>query len=215
MTVSRKMLYLQKSSYIKMKIVHISDTHGCHHRIHNLPQGDMIVHSGDFTMVGTEKEAIDFLHWFCDLPFKYKIFICGNHDECLYGAEINGLGKSVHYLNHSGIEIEGIKFYGIPMFMKDCISGRQEISYAQIPLDTDVLITHCPAYKKLDYDDNVHYGSQELWQQLEIIRPKAHLFGHIHTQHGIVRDPYTIFSNGAILNTNYTDMNSPNLIEYM
>ena len=31
----------------------------------------------------------------------------------------------------------------------------------------------------------------------------------------IVRDPYTIFSNGAILNTNYTDMNSPNLIEYM
>ena len=58
-----------------MKIIHISDTHGCHHRLKDLPEAEVIVHSGDFCMVGTQQEALDFLNWFCDLPYKYKIFV--------------------------------------------------------------------------------------------------------------------------------------------
>ena len=50
-----------------MKILHISDTHGFHHRLKDLPEADVLVHSGDFTMTGSEKEALDFLEWFCDL----------------------------------------------------------------------------------------------------------------------------------------------------
>ena len=53
-----------------MKILHISDTHNCHHRLRDLPEADVVVHSGDFCMVGTEQEALDFLNWFCDLPYK-------------------------------------------------------------------------------------------------------------------------------------------------
>ena len=71
-----------------MKILHISDTHGCHRRLDDLPQADIVVHSGDFTMNGSEQEALDFMNWFCDLPYPQKIFICGNHDDCLYGATI-------------------------------------------------------------------------------------------------------------------------------
>ena len=51
-----------------MKILHLSDTHNCHHRLRDLPEADVVVHSGDFCMVGSEQEAIDFLNWFCDLP---------------------------------------------------------------------------------------------------------------------------------------------------
>ena len=47
-----------------MKILHLSDTHGCHHRLRDLPEADVVVHSGDFCMVGSEQEAIDFLNWF-------------------------------------------------------------------------------------------------------------------------------------------------------
>lgn len=97
---------------LEMKILHISDTHGCHRRLHDLPQADIVVHSGDFTMNGSEQEALDFMNWFCDLPYPQKIFICGNHDECLYGATIDRLDGNVHYLCNSGIEIEGLKFYG-------------------------------------------------------------------------------------------------------
>ncbi|MDE6654552.1 MAG: metallophosphoesterase, partial [Muribaculaceae bacterium] len=95
-----------------MKILHLSDTHNCHHLLRDLPEADVVVHSGDFCMAGSEQEALDFLNWFCDLPYKHKIFVCGNHDDCLYGANIEGLDSNVHYLFNSCIEIEGIKFYG-------------------------------------------------------------------------------------------------------
>ena len=196
-----------------MKILHLSDTHNCHHRLRDLPEADVVVHSGDFCMVGTDKEAIDFLNWFCDLPYKHKIFICGNHDECLYGANIEGLDSNVHFLCNSSIEIEGTKFYGIPMFLTDCVTERQNLNYANIPNDTDVLITHSPAYGILDYDDNIHYGSEELLEKISTLKLKAHLFGHIHAQHGVSMLNGTFFSNGAIMNSNYSSLSIPKIIE--
>ena len=196
-----------------MKILHISDTHNCHHRLRDLPEADVVIHSGDFCMVGSEQEAIDFLNWFCDLPYNHKIFICGNHDDCLYGANIDGLDNNVHYLCNSGIEIDGVKFYGIPMFMGDCITDRQIRNYANVPKDTDILITHSPAFGILDYDDGINYGSKELLQAATSVNPRIHLFGHIHKQHGITTIGTTTFSNGAIMNENYSILNHPNVIE--
>lgn len=57
-----------------MKILHLSDTHGCHHSLYNLPEADVLVHSGDFTMTGSDSEVLHFLNWLCDLPYKHKIF---------------------------------------------------------------------------------------------------------------------------------------------
>lgn len=195
-----------------MKLLHISDTHGCHHRLRDLPEADVIVHSGDFTMNGSQQEAIDFMNWFCDLPYHHKIFICGNHDDCLYGANIDGLDANVHYLCNSGVEIDGVKYYGVPMFMEDCITDRQTRNYERIPSDTDVLITHSPAYGILDFDDDINYGSEEIMTKLSHLNLKAHLFGHIHAQHGIITTGNTIFSNGAIMNARYTNLNQPNEI---
>lgn len=196
-----------------MKILHLSDTHGCHHQLRNLPEADVVVHSGDFCMVGTEQEAFDFLNWFCDLPYKHKIFICGNHDDCLYRASIDGLDNNVHYLYNSGIELYGMKFYGIPMFMSDCITDAQDHNYANIPLDTDIVITHTPPYGILDFDDNINYGSKHLLQRITDINPRLHLFGHIHRQHVIQRINSVTYSNGAIIDSDYLSLSSPNIIE--
>ena len=201
-----------------MKIIHISDTHGSHHRLKNLPPGDILVHSGDFTMTGSEREALDFLEWFCDLLYPHKIFICGNHDECLYGANIDGLDANVHYLCNSCVEIDKIKFYGVPMFMSDCVTPRQSRNYANIPPDTDVLITHSPAYGILDVDDTfgvgfINNGSKELLSRISGLKLKAHLFGHIHRHHGIAEQNGMIFSNGAIMADDYSKLNKPNIIE--
>ena len=203
-----------------MKILHISDTHGCHRRLHDLPQADIIVHSGDFTMNGSEQEALDFMNWFCDLPYLQKIFICGNHvficgnhDDCLYGATIDGLDGNVHYLCNSGVEICGIKFYGVSMFMQDCITDRQTRHYANIPENTDILITHTPPFGILDFDDNINYGSEELLSRITIVQPRLHLFGHIHAQHGIKIFNGITFSNGAIMNADYSNLEKPNFIE--
>ena len=85
-----------------MKILHLSDTHGLHKNLRSLPEADVIVHSGDFTFAGSEEEAYDFMNWFCNLPYEHKVFIAGNHDMCMYGADpIEGLSPNVHYLYNS------------------------------------------------------------------------------------------------------------------
>lgn len=41
-----------------MKILQISDTHNRHSLLSHLPIADVIVHCGDFTEYGTEKEVL-------------------------------------------------------------------------------------------------------------------------------------------------------------
>ena len=43
--------------------------------MNKLSAADVWVHSGDFTMTGSEAEAIDFMIRFCDLPHKHFILL--------------------------------------------------------------------------------------------------------------------------------------------
>jgi len=134
-----------------MKILHISDTHGLHDHMPPLPAADVLVHSGDMTWSGTEKEVIDFLHWLIEQQFQHKVFIAGNHDDCLYQAdEIIGLPDNIHFLQNSSVEIEGIRFYGLPLFMMDCFTDRYNSLIEDIPTNTDVVISHQPPKGRLD-----------------------------------------------------------------
>ena len=104
------------------------------------------------------------------------------------------------------------------MFMEDCVTNRQTSYYTNTPADTDILITHSPAYGILDLDDSIdgefiHYGSEEILVLVMKIHPRAHLFGHIHRRHGLTEQNGIIFSNGAIMNEDYSQLNIPNIIE--
>ncbi|MDR1181432.1 MAG: metallophosphatase domain-containing protein [Bacteroidales bacterium] len=199
-----------------MKILHLSDTHSRHHALQNLPIADIIIHSGDMLWAGASKEVLDFIDWFGGLDYKYKIFIAGNHDDCFEGRnrEIiqNFLPKNCFYLCNSGIEIEGIQFWGVPLFMSDDINGRLPQMMAQIPADTDILITHSPPFGILDTTDN-SYGCPDLLQAVLKIKPKYHLFGHVHGAYGIEKSAYTTFVNAALMNENYELVNNPVLLE--
>lgn len=35
-------------------------------------------------MNGSSSEALDFMEWFCELSYAYKIFVAGNHDEGVF-----------------------------------------------------------------------------------------------------------------------------------
>lgn len=163
-----------------MKILHISDTHGKHQILKDLPEADFIVHTGDITEDGTEEEVKDFIEWFGQLSYKHKIFIAGNHDNCLYGANIEGLPDNVHYLCNDGITIDGIKFFGVPMFLQDDLDGNFPELFGRIPADTKVLLTHQPPLGILDEQDGINYGDHTLYKRVIDVRPKYHLFGHLH-----------------------------------
>ena len=93
------------------------------------------------------------------------------------------------------------------------MNGKQNRFYEKIPGDTNVLITHCPPYGILDLDDDRNWGSEELLTAGSKLSPQAHLFGHIHKGHGIEQIGSTIYSNAAILNDDYTNLQSPILIK--
>lgn len=96
----------------------MSDTHGMHRQLKHLPEADLLIHAGDFSTFGNESEAIDFLEWFVDLPYKHKVFICGNHDIALRDGTVSGLPSVCHYPNYSIVEIEGVKVCGVPFFVE-------------------------------------------------------------------------------------------------
>lgn len=74
-----------------MRILHLSDTHSKHNLLKNLPNADVVVHSGDVSFAGSENEVLDFLNWFCDWDYSHKIFVAGNYDDYLYYEQIEGL----------------------------------------------------------------------------------------------------------------------------
>ncbi len=196
-----------------MLILHLSDTHSKHHVLRNLPPADIIIHSGDISFAGSENEVMDFIEWFGGLPYKYKIFIAGNHDFCLFEANIDGLPENCFYLCNSSITIEGVKFYGLPMFMEDSMSGDYDTNIQKIPSDTNVLITHQPPYSILDYSANINHGDGNLLEIVLKTQPKYHLFGHIHGAYGIEKSEHTTFVNAAILSENYELMYEPILLK--
>lgn len=163
-----------------MRLIHLSDTHGLHEQLPDLPEADIVAHTGDITENGTIEEAEGFMEWFCSLPYRHKIFIAGNHDMCLYGANIEGLPDNVHYLCNEAITIDGIKFYGVPMFLHDDLEGNFPELYGRIPDDTDVLLTHQAPLGILDEQDGINFGDYYLYKRVIDVRPKYHLFGHIH-----------------------------------
>lgn len=177
-----------------MKILHLSDTHGLHHKINGLPEADVIIHSGDISHNGTESEVLDFLNWYIELPYKHKIFITGNHDLCLWDAEgIEDLPSNVYFLQDNSIEIDGIHFFGL---------GYNHFE-TLVPDDTDIVITHEPPVMILDKSAETHWGNAPLRNRILEIKPRYHLFGHAHDGFGIVKQDGIVFSNASLLD----DMN--------
>ena len=184
-------------------ILHLSDTHGQHRSLVGLPDADLLVHSGDITMGGSETEAIDFIEWLCDLPYRHKVFIAGNHDDCLRSAEIDGLPDNCHYLDNSGVTVDGLNIYGVSMFVTDTMTEKYQKSIQAIPEHTDILITHQPPLGILDSSQGIHYGNRTLCKRVCIISPKLHLFGHIHDAYGKLEINGTVYVNSAVVDENY------------
>lgn len=188
-----------------MKILQISDTHNLHQRLPQLPAADVIVHCGDFTEQGTEREVLDFLGWFMDLPYREKVFVTGNHDLCLWDAEsIEDLPGNVHFLQDCGCEIDGVTFWGL--------AYNHDVKL--IPDKVDVLVTHEPPFMILDESGGTHWGNTALRKRVLEIKPRYHLFGHAHESHGIIEEGGIVFANGAMLDDWYCPHQSFNTLEY-
>lgn len=208
-----------------MKITFFSDTHNQHSRI-SFTSGDLLVFCGDLTTRGALSEVKEFSEFLKNLNFKYKIVIAGNHDFCFEDHRRNEAEKiltdnGIIYLNDSGVEIDGINFWGSPIqpWFHDWAFNRSrgdEIKkhWDLIPINTNILITHGPPYGILDLcSDGGRVGCDELLNCIKKIKPKINAFGHIHESYGIIELEGTKFINASSLSKNYKQTNPPIDIE--
>jgi len=209
------------------RVVCISDTHGLHDQMEPLPDGDLLIHAGDFSNYGTLEDVIRFNAWLGTIKDRYPlgIVICaGNHDRALqehYALSLTVLTNCT-YLQDSGVTLpNGLKVYGSPWqpsFMDWSFNlprGRQlAAKWAAIPEDTDILITHGPPYMVMDETPSgEHVGCEALARRLIYMkkRPRLHVFGHIHAGHGIERSPDGKHTsvNAATCTEQYAPINPP------
>ena len=193
-----------------MRVVAIADTHLFETTNQYVPAGDVLVHAGDLCGWGMLDELRRAADWLLALPHPTKIVVCGNHDwpfarqpelsRALFDA------PGVHYLQDTEVTIDGVRFWGSPWQPEfggwafnlprgPALAAR----WRAIPPNTDVLITHGPP---AGFGDRVsHYraeGCADLLAAVERLRPRLHLFGHIHEDGGAWQHGNTWIANCTV-----------------
>jgi Icc-related predicted phosphoesterase len=219
-----------------MIITLISDTHGKHNEItQDLPGGDLLLHAGDISSMGYQHEVQQFCKWFNNVEnYDHKIFIAGNHDWGFENnvekiMEIVNSYKTVDYIQDETISVgddeKMVNIYGSPWqpefynwaFNLPKNGVELAAKWDAIPDNTDILITHGPAFGVLDTVagkmwDNL--GCQLLTNKIKSIKPKIHVCGHIHSGYGYYFDGDTHFINASVLNEAYQYTNKPITIDW-
>jgi len=190
-----------------VRIVLISDTHELHREI-DVPDGDILIHAGDFSMMSRSAAAIqDFDDWLGEQPHRFKVVVPGNHEFAFVDPARRGLVANAHLLINDNIDVMGLRIWGSPTtqllgaaFGRPSALQRRAL-YSQIPADTDVLITHGAPYGILDRAPGTphHEGCRELLDAVVRVKPKLHVFGHVHSCYGLAENDHTTFVNAALL----------------
>jgi Icc-related predicted phosphoesterase len=226
-----------------LKIVAISDTHNRQEEI-KIPECDILLHAGDYTLRGHDDELNRFFEWLGKQPAKHKVMINGNHEVGFEANPKNGHAiaqkhcPGVEILFDRAVTVEGVKIWGTPVtpWFYDWAYNRARneheaamyniplISehYKNIPKDTNIILTHGPAYGILDeltYVDGTpkgqFVGCEDLLEKINEIKPDIHICGHIHCAHGEKHINGTSFYNAAVCDEMYWPSNPITIIEYV
>ncbi len=205
-----------------LRVVAISDTHGYHEKL-KVPDGDLLIHAGDIAGRGEWRELSDFNIWLGALPHRHKVVIAGNHDFWFerFPGKARAMLSNATYLQDEAVEIEGRLLYGSPWqpefgdWAFNLPRGEQLARvWQKIPESTDILVTHGPPAGILDLTVNGDLcGCADLRQRIAEVRPRLHVFGHIHEAYGRIEQDGTTYVNASSVNFRYKPVNEPVVLE--
>ncbi|MEW6278266.1 MAG: metallophosphatase domain-containing protein [Candidatus Eremiobacterota bacterium] len=188
-----------------LTLVLLSDTHS-HHRV-VVPPGDVLIHAGDITQWGSLQDVAHFDRFMAAQSHRYKIVIAGNHDFCFQKCpeEARRLLTHCTYLEDEALVVEGIRIYGSPWQPTFCNLAfnlprgeKLRECWARIPSDTELLVTHGPPQGHGDRTHDGHsVGCADLLARVRELRPRLHVFGHVHEGRGVSTEGGTTFVNAS------------------
>jgi 3',5'-cyclic AMP phosphodiesterase CpdA len=204
-----------------VRVVCLSDTHSRHEEI-AVPDGDLLIVAGDFTKRGRKPEIEAFDRWLGTLPHPHKVVIAGNHDFAFeHDPEARTWITRATYLQDEGGVFAGLRVWGSPWtprfydwaFNLDRGEPLRKV-WERIPAELDVLVTHGPPRGILDRcfsgDDA---GCDDLRIAVERIRPRLHVFGHIHEAHGELVHEGVRFVNASNCTLSYVPSQAPIVVD--
>jgi len=193
-----------------MRLVFMADTHLFHEDL-RVPEGDVVIHAGDFCRAGSFAELEVFAALWTALPHAHKVVVPGNHDWAFARdpARARALLPGSHVLIDEGCVIDGATFYGSPWqpefggWAFNLPRGEPlREKWALIPAGLDVLVTHSPPH---GFGDRLSHkpralpdgrsGCVDLRARVAVVRPRLHVFGHIHEDGGAWEHEGTWISN--------------------
>lgn len=180
-------------SSVGIKIVAISDTHNDHRSFNLIPDGDILIHAGDFTNFGKIEHASDFNEWLGTLPHQVKIVVFGNHESnSPWHKQAKQILSNAVVLIDEYIDVKikekCLRIFGTSFYWPMQV-GCKNPAFDLITKDIDVLVCHGPV--KGCVDGNT--GCPALRQRIEEIsnmsnkKPQLKLVvsGHIHSAYGM------------------------------
>ncbi len=187
-----------------------------------VPDGDLLIVAGDFTKRGRRDEIAAFDCWLGTQPHRHKVVVAGNHDFGLQDLpDRAALITRATYLEDAGTTVDGLRIWGSPWqprffdwaFNLDRGEPLRQV-WARIPDGTDVLVTHGPPRHVLDLTDHGEpVGCDDLREAVLRIRPKLHVFGHIHEGYGQVVEEGIRFVNACACNLRYQPVQPPIVVD--
>lgn len=232
---------------MSLRLVCVSDTHLQHD--FPVPEGDVLIHAGDLTFRGDRPEISRAVEWLRGVKvgggFKEAVIVPGNHDwmaerdpnEMRVRMEEAGMT----YLDHLPAEVLGLRFFGsgyTPAFFDWALNVKRGPDlarlWAQIPDDTQVLVTHGPPMGRLDVvrrpdgdPDSTYYGTTpkvrhiethvgcaDLRDRIRQLRDlKLHVFGHIHKPGRETGADGVTYVNASICDQSYKAVHAPIVVD--
>jgi Icc-related predicted phosphoesterase len=161
------------------------------------------------------------------LPHRHKVVIAGNHDFAFEKrpAEARALLTHCIYLQDSEATVEGVRIWGSPWqpwfydWAFNLKRGPQiRAKWDLIPEGIGILVTHGPP---LGHGDEVPraFGSEkvgcaDLLEAVRRVKPRYHVFGHIHEGYGITKEGPTTFVNASLCDAAYRPVNPPLVLDW-
>jgi Icc-related predicted phosphoesterase len=190
-----------------MRIVLLSDTHGLYGQL-SVPPGDLLIHAGDAGRRGTLEELRAFNEFLGRLPHPHKIFVAGNRDYSFQRQpEVSRkMLTNAVYLQDDEVTVDGVRIYGSPWqppFMDTAFNlPRGEPlreKWALVPEGIDILVTHTPPFGIGDRTSRGEsVGCEDLLEAVLRIKPRLHVFGHIHEGYGQYNKNGILFINASV-----------------
>lgn len=206
-----------------IKFCALSDIHG--NLIDNIDPCDVVLIAGDILPMDIQWKMLKsaewlsqkFFPWAESLPCDKVIFIAGNHDfifEKISEYDImDTLSPKIVYLKDELYEYKGIKIFGTPWCVnlkRWAFYTKDETEFDNIP-ECDIILSHQPpmagsvgTVHQTGYNYMKTFASENLTNNIERVKPKYSISGHVHTGNHIPEEiDNTIFVNVSILDEDY------------